>query len=132
MSHQAPDPQRDRLLESVVASAARRTACSYCGGRARVTSHFGSRPCPVCCRPPALASGARQQQEPFPADDPMLPAQDAPVGRCDVCGDEHRLDLGCPFEVREVMKRAAVVAFLVLAVGTAILVLVAWAWWRWG
>lgn len=33
---------------------------------------------------------------PFPKNDPMLPAQDAPHGHCLECESVHRLDNGCP------------------------------------
>jgi len=66
-------------------------------------------------------------RNPWADDDPMLPAQDAPVGLCVECDAVHRLDLGCPFAeaLREARAGRRIVAVLVAFVGAAL----AGLWW---
>lgn len=40
----------------------------------------------------AVTRLSHDDDSPFTADDPMLPARDAPIGYCGICGHEHRLD----------------------------------------
>ena len=70
-----------------------------------------------------------EDAQPFAADDPFLPAQDAPFGECPICGDEHRLDLGCA-----VADQSFASWPLLFGAGALLVVLAAagiWCLWRW-